>query len=87
MTVAPPSPIEFLTAVLNAVHEVTGRRPPPTWAHVDKVQHKLGTDNIDAIHAAIRLAVAKGWMRADGDPPASVTITVTGIKLLNPAAP
>ena len=85
MSAAPPSPAQFLTDVLNAVHEITGRRPPPTWTHVDKVQHKLGTDNVDAIHAAIRLAVAKGWMRADGDPPASVTITVTGIKLLKPA--
>ena len=85
MTAAPPSPVQFLTDVLNAVHEVTGRRPPPTWTHVDKVQHKLGTDNVDAVHAAIRLAVAKGWMRADGDPPASVTITVSGIKLLKSA--
>ena len=47
MTAARPSPVQFLTDVLNAVHEVTGRRPPPTWTHVDKVQHKLGTDNID----------------------------------------
>ncbi len=85
MAAAPPSPVQFLMDVLNAVHEVTGRRPPPTWTHVDKVQHRLGTDNVDAIHAAIRLAVARGWMRADGDPPASVTITVTGIKLLKPA--
>ncbi len=85
MTAAPTSPAQFLTDVLNAVHEVTGRRPPPTWTHVDKVQHRLGTDNVDAVHAAIRLAVAKGWMRADGDPPASVTITVSGTKLLKPA--
>src|SRR5260221_4349737 len=83
----PLSPAQFLTALLTAVHELTGRRPPPTWTHVDKVQTKLGTANRDAIDAAIRLAVGKGWLRADGDPPASVTLTVDGIKLLEPAKP
>jgi hypothetical protein len=81
---APPDPIQFLKSLLTAVHDITGRRPPPTWTHVDKVQKKLATDNIDAVHAAIRLAAAKGWLRVDGDPPASVTITVDGIKLVGP---
>jgi len=79
-----PDPIQFLKALLTAVHDITGRRPPPTWTHVDKVQRKLATENIDAVHAAIRLAAAKGWLRVDGDPPASVTITVDGIKLVEP---
>jgi hypothetical protein len=74
------NPAEFVSALLNAIRELTGRRPPPTWTHVDKVQHKLATDNRDAVDAAIRVAVKKGWVRADGDPPASVTITVEGIK-------
>ncbi|HYC64897.1 MAG TPA: hypothetical protein VEC14_09215 [Reyranellaceae bacterium] len=80
------SAAEFMTALLTAVHDITGRRPPPTWTHVDKVQKKLATENIDAVHAAIRLAAAKGWLRVDGDPPASVTMTVEGIKLV-PARP
>ena len=49
---------------------------------MDKVEHKLETSNRDAVDAAIRVAVGKGWLRSDGDPPASVTMTVDGIKLL-----
>ena len=82
MAVPPPSAAQFLTALLTAVHEVTGRRPPPTWTHVDKVQNKLGTANRDAIDAAIRVAVARGWLKADGDPPASITLTGAGMKLI-----
>lgn len=82
-----PSPAQFLMALLSAVRELTGRRPPPTWTHVDKVQGKLGTANRDAIDAAIRIAVARGWLRADGDPPESITLTVDGVKLLEPAKP
>ena len=81
----PLSPAQFLIALLNAVHELTGRRPPPTWTHVDKVQSKLGTDNRDAIDAAIRVAVARGWLRANGDPPESITLTVDGVRLVEPA--
>ena len=81
------SPAQFLSALLAAAHELTGRRPPPTWTHVDKVQRKLGTDNRDAIDAAIRVAVARGWLRADGDPPQSITLTVGGVKLVEPAKP
>jgi hypothetical protein len=83
-TAAPPSAAQFITVLLGAVRELTGRRPPPTWTHVDKVQNKLGITNRDAIDAAIRVAVARGWMRADGDPPSSVTLTVDGIKLVEP---
>ena len=86
MVTPPPSAAQFMSDLLNAVHEVTGRRPPPTWAHIDKVQRKLGTANADAVEAAIRLAVAKGWLRSDGDPATSVTITVDGIKLITPKA-
>ena len=81
------SPAQFLTALLSAVRELTGRRPPPTWTHVDKVQGKLATANREAIDAAIRIAVARGWLRADGDPPESVTLTVDGVKLLEPPNP
>ena len=80
----PPSATQFISSLLNAVHELTGRRPPPTWTHVDKVQRKLGTENTDAVDAAIRLAVSKGWLRSDGDPASSVTLTVQGLKLLGP---
>ena len=82
----PLNPAQFLLALLNAVHELTGRRPPPTWTHVDKVQRKLGTDNTDAVDAAIRVAVGRGWLRSDGDPASSVTLTVAGVKLLDPDA-
>lgn len=74
--------VRFLLSLLGAVREVTGRRPPPTWTHVDKVRARLGTTNIDAVDAAIRVAVKKGWLRSDGDPPASITLTGEGIKLL-----
>jgi hypothetical protein len=84
MVANPPSAAQFIVALLNTVRELTGRRPPPTWTHVDKVQHRLATDNRDAIDAAIRLAVAKGWLRADGDPPVSITLTVGGVKQLEP---
>ena len=82
MVATPLSPAQFISALLTAVRELTGHRPPPTWTHVDKLQHKLATGNRDAIDAAIRVAVGRGWLRSDGDPPSSVTITVGGIKLL-----
>jgi hypothetical protein len=81
----PPNPAQFLTSLLTAVHELTGRRPPPTWTHVDKVQTRLGTANRDAIDAAIRIAVARRWLRADGDPPVSITLTGDGVKFLDAA--
>ena len=81
------NPAQFMSSLLAAVRELTGRRPPPTWTHVDKLQHKLSTTNRDAIDAAIRVAVARGWLRADGDPPSSVTITVDGIRLLEKTGP
>ena len=84
MAAQPPNAAQFIVTLLNAVRELTGRRPPPTWTHVDKVENRLGVTNRDAIDAAIRLAVAKGWMRSDGDPPSSVTLTVDGIKLVEP---
>jgi hypothetical protein len=84
MVEKPPNAAQFMSTVLTAVHELTGRRPPPTWTHVEKVQRKLGIGNTDAVEAAIRLAVAKGWMRSDGDPATSVTLTVDGLKLLAP---
>ena len=74
--------VQFLLSLLGAVRDVTGRRPPPTWTHVDKVQARLGTSNRDAVDAAIRVAVKKNWLRSDGDPPASITLTGEGIKLL-----
>ena len=85
MVEKPPTAAEFMSALLSAVHELTGRRPPPTWTHVDKLQRKLATANTDAVEAAIRLAVGKGWLRSDGDPASSVTLTVDGLKLLAPA--
>lgn len=75
------SPVQFLSNLLRAVREVTGHRQPPAWTHVSKVQSKLATDNADAVDAAIRLAVKKGWLRADGDPATSITITVEGVKV------
>ena len=84
---APQSPAQFLSALLSAVRELTGRRPPPTWTHVDKLQARLATGNRDAIDAAIRIAVARGWLRADGDPPASITLTGDGVKFLETAKP
>ena len=86
MTAKSPNAAQFLTAMLVAVREVTGQRAPPAWTHVDKLRRKLGTDNVDAVDAAIRLAVAKGWLRSDRDPATSVTITVQGIKLLEAGA-
>lgn len=80
----PPSPAQFLSTLLTTVRELTGRRPPPSWIHVDKVQAKMGIDNRDALDAAIRVAVARNWMRADGDPPQSITVTVDGVKLIEP---
>jgi hypothetical protein len=80
-TAAPPNPIQFLIALLTAIRQVTGGRGAGTWAKVDKVQQKLGTTNRDAIDAAIRLAVKKNLMRADGDPPGSISLTVDGVKL------
>jgi len=84
MLAKPLNAAQFMSALLTAVHELTGKRPPPTWTHVEKLQRKLATANTDAVDAAIRLAVGKGWLRSDGDPATSVTLTVEGLKLLGP---
>ena len=41
MATAPSSAAQFMISLLTAVRQVTGGRPPPTWAKVDKVQQKL----------------------------------------------
>ncbi len=83
----PPSAAQFLATLLGAVRELTGNRPPPTWTKVDKVQAKLAISNRDALDAGIRVAVARGWLRANGDPPESITLTVDGVKLLDASGP
>lgn len=84
MIAKPPTTGQFISALLTAVRELTGRRPPPTWTHVEKVQRKMATGNTDAVDAAIRLAVNKGWLRADGEPASSITLTAEGIELVEP---
>ncbi len=86
-TVPPHNPAQFLLALLTAVRQVTGGRPAGSWAKVDKVREKLGTTNRDAVDAAIRLSVARNWMRSDGDPPSSITLTVDGVKKVEAARP
>ena len=86
-TASAQKPAEFLLALLTAVRQVTGGRPAGTWAKVDKIREKLGTTNHDAVDAAIRLAVARNWMRSDGDPPASIALTVDGVKQVEAARP
>ena len=83
----PLTPAQFMSKLLTSVRELTGRRPPPTWTHVEKVQTKMATGNTDAIDAAIRLAVSKGWLRADGEPASSITLTAEGIRLIEPKGP
>ena len=63
-----------MLSLLGAVREVTGRQTPPTWTHVDQVQAKLGTTNIEAMGAAIRIAAKTGWPRSDGDPPKPIAL-------------
>ena len=82
--VPPPTAAQFMSTLLKTVRELTGQRPPPTWTHVEKVQRKMATGNTDAVDAAIRLAVGKGWLRADGEPASSITLTAQGIKLIEP---
>ena len=53
----------------------------------DKVQARLATGNRDALDAAIRVAVARRWLRSDGDPPSTVTLTGDGVKFLQAAKP
>ena len=84
MVAKPPNAAQFISDLLNAVRDLTGHRPPPTWTHIDKVQRKLGIASADAVEAAVRLSVAKGWLRTDGDPASSVTLTVDGVKLIGP---
>jgi hypothetical protein len=75
-------PNKFIIDLLRAVHNATGARRPPAWTAVEKVQAKLGTTNNEAFDVAIRLAGRKGWLRADGDPASSMTLTVQGLSIL-----
>jgi hypothetical protein len=73
---------KFVIDLLRAVHNVTGGRRPPAWTSVAKVQTRLGISNGEVLDLAIRLAGKKGWLRADGDPASSVTLTVQGLMAL-----
>src|SRR5262249_53112708 len=75
-------PNKFIIDLLRAVHNATGARRPPAWTAVEKGQAKLGTTNNEALDVAIRLAGRKGWLRADGDPASSMTLTVQGLSIL-----
>lgn len=75
-------PNKFIIDLLRAVYSTTGGRRPPVWTAVEKVQAKLGTTNNEALDVAIRLAGRKGWLRADGDPASSITLTVQGLSAL-----
>ena len=74
-------------AAMRAAH---ARNPVPDWrtrAQRLRALEALLHDNRDAIDAAIRVAVARRWLRVDGDPPESITLTGDGVKLLEPAKP
>ena len=75
-------PNQYIIDLLRAVHNATGARQPPAWTAVEKVQAKLGTKNNEAFDVAIRLAGRKGWLRADGDPASSITLTVQGLSAI-----
>jgi len=75
-------PAQFIIDLLRAVRNVTGARRPPAWAAVEKVQGRLGVANSEALDVAIRLAARKGWLRSDGDPATSITLTVQGMTAL-----
>jgi hypothetical protein len=76
------NPAQFVIDLLRAVRDVTGSRRPPAWTAVEKVQARLGVANGEALDLAIRLAARKGWLRSDGDPASSVTLTVQGMTAL-----
>ena len=75
-------PNQFIIDLLRAVHNATGARRPPAWAAVEKVQARLGRTNNEALDVAIRLAGRKGWLRSDGDPASSISLTVQGLSAL-----
>jgi hypothetical protein len=75
-------PNQFILDLLRAVRDATGARRPPAWISVQKVEARLCTGNAEALDLALRLAGRKGWLRSDGDPASSVSLTVQGMAIL-----
>ncbi|MFO1081976.1 MAG: hypothetical protein U1E23_15265 [Reyranellaceae bacterium] len=78
-------PNQFILDLLRAVRDATGARRPPAWTSVQKVEDRLGIGNAEALDIALRLAGRKGWLRSDGDPASSVSLTVEGMAVLETA--
>lgn len=63
--------------VCRAIRDV--RQDHQSWISIDRVQDRLGVEDLSTVNAAIAFAAAKGWVEIGGNPSHSV--------LLNPRAP
>jgi hypothetical protein len=78
MATAKKSTIDALAVELcQAIRDV--RQDHEAWISLDRVQDRLGIENLRAVDAAVAYAAAKGWLAIGGAPAHSV--------LLNQGAP
>jgi hypothetical protein len=71
-----------MAAVRDDVLRVTRGRPMH-WVAVHEIAQRLGLKN-DVIETAVHLAIAKGWLVGDGEPPHSVRLTMSSIQQPEP---
>jgi hypothetical protein len=78
-----PAGAEWASAAIrDDVVRVTRRRPKQ-WVVVHEVAHRLGiADEVAA--DAVKSAVDKGWLVADGNPPHSVRLPTSLTRQQNP---
>jgi hypothetical protein len=78
MTNAKKSTIDVLAVeVCRTIRDV--RQDHQAWISLDRLQDRLGIENLNAVDAAVAFAAAKGWLAIGGAPAHSV--------LLNQEAP
>ena len=73
-------PPALVMSVLHVLRDATGYKALPHWISIDALGLAFDRARLDE---AIVLAGISGWLKWKGDPPESLSITTSGIDLLN----
>jgi hypothetical protein len=80
----PPAAIAKLARLLcRGLHE-GGTRKLPCWILLDAVLTSLAIEPSRHVDDAIAYAAGRGWLKAEGEPVHSLTITAAGVAMLKP---
>jgi hypothetical protein len=82
----PPVAIAGLARVLCRGLQEGSTRKLPCWLLLDAVLTALAIEPSRHIDDAIGYAAERGWLKTEGNPIHSLTITAAGVALLKPSA-